>query len=124
MNAMQTRRGRCEGFTLIELLVVVSIIGVLAAIAIPAFMGRQGKAYDARIMQDARNAATAQEAYFGDFGSYYSGACVGMPGVNGSPGVVCNTTGGPSTFGITTSHPMASKTCVYSNVGIPNLICS
>jgi type IV pilus assembly protein PilA len=125
MCDMETRRGhRSAGFTLIELLVVTSIIGVLAAIAIPAFMGRQGKAYDARIMQDARNAATAQEAYFVDFGAYYSGSCVGMPGVNQSPGVVCTATGGPNTFTITTTHPMATKTCVFSNVGVPNLICS
>lgn len=121
---MQTRPGRRDGFTLIELLVVISIIGVLAAIAIPAFFGRQGKAYDARIMQDARNAATGQEAYFGDSGAYYSGSCAGLPGVTVSPGVVCTATGGPNTFSITTTHPMATKSCVWSNVGVPNLICS
>jgi type IV pilus assembly protein PilA len=121
---MRTRRRRSRGFTLIELLVVVSIIGVLAAIAIPSFMGRQGKAYDARVMLDARSAATAQEAYFGDIGSYFTGACTGLPGVNPSPGVVCNATGGPNTFSITTSHPMASKACTWSNLGVPNLNCS
>src|SRR5262249_24412717 len=63
---MRRVRRRSPGFTMIELMVVVAILGVLVAIAIPEFAGRQGKAYDARVMQDARNAATAEEAYFDD----------------------------------------------------------
>lgn len=121
---MRAASRRESGFTLIELLVVVGIIGVLAAIAVPQFSSRQGKAYDARVKQDARNVATAEEAYYTDNASYYSGDCSALPGANISSGVVCNATGGANTFSVQTSHPRASLTCTWSSDGVPNLNCS
>jgi type IV pilus assembly protein PilA len=59
-----------KGFTLIELLVVILIIGILAAIAIPAFLNQKGKAYDSNAKSDARTAATAQETYYTDNNAY------------------------------------------------------
>ena len=61
---------REEGFTLIELLVVIIIIGILAAIAIPVFLNQRQKGYDAGVKSDLRNAATAEETYLTDNGSY------------------------------------------------------
>jgi type IV pilus assembly protein PilA len=60
-----------EGFTMIELLVVILIVGILAAIAIPAFLSQKGKASDAGAKTLANTAATTAEAIGNDHGGEY-----------------------------------------------------
>ena len=124
------KRKKSKGFTLIELLVVVAIVGILAAIAIPQFAAYRARGFNARVQADARNAATAQEAYYVDNNSYLPGPCSGLAnfGFNGSAGVVCVMTGDANNFTVVTTHPGMAfvNNCTWtSNAGGgANLACS
>lgn len=59
-----------KGFTLIELLIVVAVIGTLAAIAIPSFIGYRIKAYNSSAIADIRSLKSDLETYYMENAKY------------------------------------------------------
>ena len=86
INKLRARMQDEKGFTLIELLVVILIIGILAAIALPAFLNQRAKAQDSTAKSDVRTAQTAMETYYTD-NQTYTGAASTRPALNDVPAV-------------------------------------
>lgn len=68
------RLRKIKGFTLIELMIVVAIIGILAAIAIPNFIGMQKRAKTSEVKSSLGEMRTLEEAYRAENETY-----VGVP---------------------------------------------
>jgi prepilin-type N-terminal cleavage/methylation domain-containing protein len=69
-----------RGVTLIELIIVVAIIGILAMIAVPAYIGQQKSAARTEAYSNLQNLRLLEEQYFAENGCYY---------MTGGPPAVC-----------------------------------
>ena len=83
-----------QGFTLVEIMIVVVIIGLLAAMAIPAFQKVRQASQDKAVLNNARQLSAAADQYYLEYG----GSTVGSANLIGATNYVkaLNTVAGES----------------------------
>lgn len=68
-----SKRQQSKGFTLVELLVILIIIGILSAIAVPAFIGLADRGRLSEAREYLGSLSRAQQSYYVENGVYATG---------------------------------------------------
>ena len=118
-SKMKTTTNQTGGFTLVEIMIVVVIIGLLAAMAIPAFQKVRQSSQDKAVMNNARQLSAAADQYFLENGvsSVTQGSLVGSTNYVKALNLVANETypgGFTQGITITIAGVAGQRTITYS----------
>ena len=118
---MRSLQSNTQGFTLIELLIVVSIIGLLAALAIPRVTGLKSNAIDGMLRSDLRTLAAVQETYYEENLIYAADGALTVQQFRPSENVTVVIDSATVTgWGAHADHPGTQKTCFIAYAGNSN----